>query len=855
MGDEKTNRCQSFFKKRSCGLWVIPRRWAFPAFFGAEAHARFRSGSGAMQALQDGASAPPVLATVMALPVLTSPKTLPPLSFRSWSESRRIWWRVRRMQRRHVRAAAADVAITLSSRQSAGDGAATDQARAAQSAPYPALVSGSAKSLDEVERWLRRAQAEVTPTATPQRVAAPAAPPTPLAPDTVVSRTTLQNGVFIDELFGPPPAESLVVGDVTNLETAFSSVALQERARRQEEETRIAAEYGAQRGGSDFGISGEQMNFQAPDIGPGRRFAYKRAAAVAKSGGRGKRPVEETVFARVAGRYVTAAELVDECEIMLSESSDSDEAQDDGETEVEDQESDWKLEALAVLAGQEVRVRIQCGGVQLVRRAQASSRRRRCTELVASPSQRILRLDHDQIWKEWFKTPFAQQLKSCLQQLNSKKPEGTRDPLLAPAALADGGIVMVCLIPGKMFPQELRPKLPMPADDSGVVCDVCSEGPPGLLSCCECGIHVHATCYGIDLPVDDSEWTCDLCAAYQAGLLGAGQTPACTACIHCPHRGGAMKRAVGLSAVAEQEPASTWIHAFCAVRHEDYVFKYPSRYDLVPGGDWIAEMRAYVRPRIISALENAQRFDADMDELPFARFDPERSVVILSDAADRAWDATYGNGESTRAGLCAICGETPNVLQRQWHLPCLTRCAAHGCRVWFHASCGQLKGWGTGFAMKREGSAAVPVPVSFCPAHCRAADGAMQAEELVDQYDNVGGWLRNIDEKLNGAPNSMRSSYLNRALPEEVKERGRAIAAQRAREGKAKERRKESASWTSLSLDSPRDHRGSAHRKPKRPPAGGRQKRKRPRVVLQSDDEEEETPPPPAKAPPKLPTP
>ncbi|XP_015592194.1 lysine-specific demethylase 4A isoform X2 [Cephus cinctus] len=81
-----------------------------------------------------------------------------------------------------------------------------------------------------------------------------------------------------------------------------------------------------------------------------------------------------------------------------------------------------------------------------------------------------------------------------------------------------------------------------------------------LLSCRECHVTVHASCYGITVPPADlHNWACDKCRAGTAHV----------SCCLCPIRGGAVKRTSD----------SRWAHVLCALLVPGAIFKDPANKD------------------------------------------------------------------------------------------------------------------------------------------------------------------------------------------------------------------------------------------------------------------------------------
>ncbi|XP_071452141.1 uncharacterized protein [Hetaerina americana] len=90
--------------------------------------------------------------------------------------------------------------------------------------------------------------------------------------------------------------------------------------------------------------------------------------------------------------------------------------------------------------------------------------------------------------------------------------------------------------PCKMEPQ---------GDNAGSTADL-SAGMSSILTCCDCGVCIHASCYGVTLlPPELQDWRCDKC---RAGMYQAW-------CCLCLWRGGALKRTSD----------GRWAHLLCSL--------------------------------------------------------------------------------------------------------------------------------------------------------------------------------------------------------------------------------------------------------------------------------------------------
>merc|ERR1712154_487 len=154
-----------------------------------------------------------------------------------------------------------------------------------------------------------------------------------------------------------------------------------------------------------------------------------------------------------------------------------------------------------------------------------------------------------------------------------------------------------------------------------------------LLKCANCGVEVHADCYGIDADVDgDIGWRCDVCFVhlkyYKTLLLDHEDEcddilqifeDANIECLVCPRRGGAFKK------MMECERGSAWIHVCC--------------------GQWCQGMT----------------------------FDKEKNTFIKIMKENDEW----GNGNQ-----CYLCNKKQNAMDFT------IKCQFAGCDKSFHAVCG-----------------------------------------------------------------------------------------------------------------------------------------------------------------------
>ena len=89
--------------------------------------------------------------------------------------------------------------------------------------------------------------------------------------------------------------------------------------------------------------------------------------------------------------------------------------------------------------------------------------------------------------------------------------------------------------------QEIKEKKEEDDDDEGSnKCYVCNDGNineyPYYFECEQCGLKVHANCYGIKLKHEPKRWKCDICKelSYDNAIN--------IECVLCPNKGGAMKK-------------------------------------------------------------------------------------------------------------------------------------------------------------------------------------------------------------------------------------------------------------------------------------------------------------------------
>ncbi|XP_046400725.1 uncharacterized protein LOC124167009 isoform X2 [Ischnura elegans] len=96
-------------------------------------------------------------------------------------------------------------------------------------------------------------------------------------------------------------------------------------------------------------------------------------------------------------------------------------------------------------------------------------------------------------------------------------------------------------------------KIELQTDSSSNAADI-SAGVSSILTCCDCGVCIHASCYGVTLlPLEIKDWRCDKC---YAGMYQAW-------CCLCLWRGGALKRTSD----------GRWAHLLCSLLAPDVSFR------------------------------------------------------------------------------------------------------------------------------------------------------------------------------------------------------------------------------------------------------------------------------------------